>query len=207
MRKLTSAEQHKNTLLEYDRTSEKRTQVIDDESDYFSIDSQKWLNQEQRQKLKQKEAEIWQQKHGSRLNKKYNFDFAGRQIIEDVPDIYKDEELKAILESNNALKFKNQGSNIGDVANPNVPRPMYVEENPGKSTSGGSKLGSEKPLMLKIQDAQLQVMRDDGWCLTMHQPWASYLVSGIKVHEGRTWYSPHRGRLWIHAASKVSKSI
>ena len=37
----------------------------------------------------------------------------------------------------------------------------------------------------------------------MHQPWASYLVCGIKIHEGRTWYSPHRGRLWIHAASKV----
>ena len=46
-------------------------------------------------------------------------------------------------------------------------------------------------------------MRDDGWCLTMHQPWASYLISGIKMHEGRTWYSPHRGRLWIHAAAKV----
>ena len=36
----------------------------------------------------------------------------------------------------------------------------------------------------------------------MHQPWASYLISGIKVHEGRNWYSPHRGRLWIHAAAK-----
>ena len=46
-------------------------------------------------------------------------------------------------------------------------------------------------------------MSDDGWCLTMHQPWASYLVSGIKMHEGRTWYSSHRGRLWIHAAAKV----
>ncbi len=37
----------------------------------------------------------------------------------------------------------------------------------------------------------------------MHQPWASYLVAGIKIHEGRNWYSPHRGRLWIHAAAKV----
>ena len=56
---------------------------------------------------------------------------------------------------------------------------------------------------MRIQDSNLQVMRDDGWCLSMHQPWASYLVTGIKLHEGRTWYSPHRGRLWIHAASKV----
>lgn len=46
-------------------------------------------------------------------------------------------------------------------------------------------------------------MVDEGLCLTLHQPWASLLISGIKKHEGRTWYSSHRGRLWIHAASKV----
>ncbi|KZV26544.1 activating signal cointegrator 1-like [Dorcoceras hygrometricum] len=40
-------------------------------------------------------------------------------------------------------------------------------------------------------------------CLTMHQPWASLLVYGIKRIEGRSWPSPLRGRLWIHAASKV----
>ncbi|KAL6909609.1 hypothetical protein ACP4OV_001890 [Aristida adscensionis] len=40
-------------------------------------------------------------------------------------------------------------------------------------------------------------------CLTMHQPWASLLVQGIKRVEGRSWPSPITGRLWIHAASKV----
>ncbi|XP_021307431.1 uncharacterized protein LOC110431931 isoform X2 [Sorghum bicolor] len=40
-------------------------------------------------------------------------------------------------------------------------------------------------------------------CLTMHQPWASLLVHGIKRVEGRSWPSPITGRLWIHAASKV----
>ena len=59
------AEFHKNTLLEYDRTSEKRTQVIDDESDYFSVDNDKWLNQEQRKKLKDREKELYEQRHGS----------------------------------------------------------------------------------------------------------------------------------------------
>lgn len=47
------------------------------------------------------------------------------------------------------------------------------------------------------------VMRDtdDGVCLSMHQPWASLLVAGIKRHEGRVWGTNYRGRLWIHAAS------
>ncbi|GAU20547.1 hypothetical protein TSUD_32940 [Trifolium subterraneum] len=40
-------------------------------------------------------------------------------------------------------------------------------------------------------------------CITMHQPWASLLVYGIKRIEGRSWPSPITGRLWIHAAGKV----
>ena len=71
------------------------------------------------------------------------------------------------------------------------------------SPAWSSNTSSNNRNHMRIQDSNLQVMRDDGWCLSMHQPWASYLVTGIKLHEGRTWYSPHRGRLWIHAASKV----
>jgi len=55
---------------------------------------------------------------------------------------------------------------------------------------------------LRIQDKELMQMTDDGMCLSMHQPWASLLIRGIKMHEGRSWYTPHRGRLWIHAAAK-----
>ena len=40
---------------------------IDDESDYFASDSDKWLSKDQRQKLKEREKEIHEQKHGSRL--------------------------------------------------------------------------------------------------------------------------------------------
>ncbi|EPS69256.1 hypothetical protein M569_05514, partial [Genlisea aurea] len=43
-------------------------------------------------------------------------------------------------------------------------------------------------------------------CLTLHQPWASLLVYGIKRIEGRSWPAPVRGRLWIHAAGKVPEA-
>jgi activating signal cointegrator 1 len=39
-------------------------------------------------------------------------------------------------------------------------------------------------------------------CLSMHQPWASLLVEGIKKHEGRSWYTSTRGRLWISSTQK-----
>ncbi|PNH05405.1 Activating signal cointegrator 1 [Tetrabaena socialis] len=43
--------------------------------------------------------------------------------------------------------------------------------------------------------------------LSMHQPWASLLVFGVKRIEGRTWDSQHRGRLWIHATAKVQREM
>lgn len=51
--------------------------------------------------------------------------------------------------------------------------------------------------------AVTSIMRntDEGICLSMHQPWASLLVAGIKRHEGRVWGTTYRGRLWIHAAA------
>ncbi|CAG2065977.1 unnamed protein product, partial [Timema podura] len=54
----------------------------------------------------------------------------------------------------------------------------------------------------RVQDREFLEMCDEGYCLSMHQPWASLLVAGIKEHEGRTWYTAHRGRLWIAAGSK-----
>ena len=32
----------------------------------------------------------------------------------------------------------------------------------------------------RIQDNSLQEMKDEGYCLSMHQPWATLLVAGIK---------------------------
>ena len=38
--------------------------------------------------------------------------------------------------------------------------------------------------------------------ISLHQPWASLLVHGIKRIEGRAWSSEHRGQLWIHSTSQ-----
>ena len=39
-------------------------------------------------------------------------------------------------------------------------------------------------------------------CLSLHQPYASLLAYGLMRGEGRVWSTEHRGKLWIHAASK-----
>ena len=45
-------------------------------------------------------------------------------------------------------------------------------------------------------------INDRGMCISMHQPWASLVIEGIKRFEGREWTNDYRGILWIHAASK-----
>lgn len=40
------------------------------------------------------------------------------------------------------------------------------------------------------------------YCMSMHQPWASLLVHGIKRFEGRDWYTTYRGKLWIASTQK-----
>ncbi|CCW60192.1 unnamed protein product [Phytomonas sp. EM1] len=60
---------------------------------------------------------------------------------------------------------------------------------------------------LRFAPTPLMKLRDEGICLSMHQPWASLLIAGIKTHEGRVWSTNYRGRLWIHAATTQSSNI
>ena len=39
--------------------------------------------------------------------------------------------------------------------------------------------------------------------LSVRQPWASYLSSGLKTMELRSWSTRYRGWLWIHAGKKL----
>lgn len=43
-------------------------------------------------------------------------------------------------------------------------------------------------------------------CITLHQPWASLIVAGLKGYETRSWPTRHRGRLGIHAGRTVDRA-
>ena len=202
-----AAVDNKDRLLDYQANSAKRTQIIDDESDYFNVDSNKWLTPEQREAMKKKKEELQQEKHRSRLHRKITFDFAGRKVVEEEDqqdyNMNNDAEMMKLFK-NDAFSVEaeiKRRSEAGDIVNPNImrSRPMYDEVAGGLGAGGRGISGS----VSRVQDRELMEMSDDGMCLSMHQPWASLLVMGIKIHEGRTWYTQHRGRLWIHSGSKV----
>ncbi|XP_035484596.1 activating signal cointegrator 1 isoform X1 [Scophthalmus maximus] len=219
---LEKALQHKDKLLEYDKNSVRRTQVLDDESDYFATESNQWLSPGEREKLRKKEEELRELRHASRKDRKITLDFAGRQVLDEgsnLDEYYNklDETLKAMNNDNMSKSPKyseRQGGRqtLGELVNPNITQsaPEWVNvgssEKSRRNTEKGKSLavdkGGDGRNRLRLQDKELQEMADGGWCLSMHQPWASLLVKGIKKVEGRTWYTSHRGRLWIAAAAK-----
>ncbi|XP_005393810.1 PREDICTED: activating signal cointegrator 1 [Chinchilla lanigera] len=216
---LEKAIKHKDKLLEFDRTSIRRTQVIDDESDYFASDSNQWLSKIERETLQKREEELRELRHASRLSKKITIDFAGRKILEEENPLAEyhsrlDETIQAIASGTLYQPLMRSGryseEPLGVLVNPNLYQspPQWVDHTGATSQkkafhSAGS--GLESSLyqhQLRIQDEEFQEGFDGGWCLSMHQPWASLLVRGIKRVEGRSWYTPHRGRLWIAATGK-----
>ena len=51
--------------------------------DYFSVDSNRWLSEKEREKLRSKEEGLRKIKHASRRNQSITLDFAGRKVMED----------------------------------------------------------------------------------------------------------------------------
>eukprot|EP00112_Aurelia_sp_Birch-Aquarium-sp1_P004748 Seg154.6 transcript_id=Seg154.6/GoldUCD/mRNA.D3Y31 product="Activating signal cointegrator 1" protein_id=Seg154.6/GoldUCD/D3Y31 len=207
---LEKAKALKDKLIHFDRTSARRTKVIDDQADYYSADS-KWLTKKQKTVAKKKESEFADQKHQSRLNRKYVLDFAGREVREDIPmNTYMpptdEEDVEFYMEIEN--RGENQNVSLPAVSNVNpkikTTAPTFTElNNTIKLYNGPSNPKQNARSSLRIQDDDIQKISDNGLCLSMHQPWASLLVMGIKTVEGRSWYTPHRGRLWIASTAKL----
>ncbi|XP_065912822.1 activating signal cointegrator 1-like isoform X2 [Dysidea avara] len=202
--RLLQAQQHKDKLLNYDQTSSHRTKVIDDESDYFSVDANRWLSATERDALSRKEAELLEAKYRSRRDRKVVLDFAGRRVIEEEDHIDMYDGQHVTMGSPDKKHINSTTTTTDGISNPNIPvkPPQFIATQvhsfPGNSTSPNS----INATIVRLQDNALQQMKDEGKCLSMHQPWASLLVMGIKKHEGRVWYTPHRGRLWIAATRK-----
>uniref|UniRef100_A0A224Z5K4 Protein containing ASCH and zf-C2HC5 domain n=1 Tax=Rhipicephalus zambeziensis TaxID=60191 RepID=A0A224Z5K4_9ACAR len=213
---LAKAIEHKNRLLEYDRTSERRTLVIDDNSDYYSSDN-KWLTLEQREMIRKKEQELRAEQHASRRQQKVTLDFAGRQVVKEDPQ---HASIQSLLQSlvapmaetniNDRVCREVESTHFMDPAL-DMPPPEYMPSGALRAPKRNHPMGDNslvctssngQVLSSRIQDRALMEMSDDGFALSVQQPFAGLLVAGIKKHEGRAWFTTYRGRLWIHAASR-----
>ena len=185
-------------LLEFEKSvNSPPNYVVDDEEENLS--SNQWLSQEKREALAKFEEEIHQKKHKSRLENKIVLDIAGGKVV-DIRNQYPSNDSCRNNASTVAHVQKNERNE--ESCNPMVdPRlkvspPRFIT--PSQSDTVRSKEVDEptSPIThpLRVQDDRLQYVVDGGVCLSLHQPWASLLVYGIKMLEGRNWYTSHRGK-------------
>ncbi|XP_065576282.1 activating signal cointegrator 1-like [Artemia franciscana] len=175
---LNKAVEHKNKLLEYDRTCERRTHVIDDESDYYSSRN-KWLSASERAKIEKREKEIQELRYGPKKAMKLTIDFAGRRVIEEQPEIHKIDLEAEFGSTSEKKKWEETFAEEDEYRENQLPRLTFEDSGILKPTKEKPLTGQKTPVS-RLQDSDLQVMSDDGMCLSMHQPYASLLVAGIK---------------------------
>ncbi|KAI4468412.1 thyroid receptor interacting protein related [Holotrichia oblita] len=163
------------TVVRWYRYDLIKNKVYDDQNDYFDVNS-KWSSKDENVKLKKKHASLYSSMHKSRRDMKVALDFASRTAVLDDDD-YRKNKKNLMMDETTVCESKT------------------IE----KITSENKDSKSSK---YRIANNEFLESVDQGMCLSMHQPWASLLVAGIKIHEGRMWKTDHRGRLWIAAAAK-----
>ncbi|KAH8851387.1 Activating signal cointegrator 1 [Schistosoma japonicum] len=220
---LINALSNRDKLLEFDATSAKRTRVIDDELDYFAteggVGSAAWLSPEVREKVTQRVMELRAQRHGHRLQSaRMCIDLEkGSVIEEDTKDeatgkLYNpnQEEMDEFFKSS-AISNVNQSSGdrqkTVDSSVSEITLPTFIPQPINGNTANTDQTPvimalNQSTSLLRIQDDESRQLVDEGYCLSLHQPWASLLVRGIKLEEGRTWYTPYRGCLWIASTAR-----
>uniref|UniRef100_A0A7N0U9Y9 Activating signal cointegrator 1 n=1 Tax=Kalanchoe fedtschenkoi TaxID=63787 RepID=A0A7N0U9Y9_KALFE len=81
------AEAFAKRLVEYDRNSAARTTVIDDQSDYYEIESNSWLSTEEKELLIKKRADIEEAERAKKSKVIMTFDLVGRKVLINEDDV------------------------------------------------------------------------------------------------------------------------
>lgn len=136
-----AAEAYAKRLVDYDRNSAARTTVIDDQSDYYEIEGNSWLSNEEKQLLRKKQEETEEAELAKRNKVVVTFDLVGRKVILNRDEV---EELES---ENRLLRPLDEGDREVNRIKPNPSlriQPVFVDPGPirkpakGKQSNKGS---------------------------------------------------------------------
>ncbi|KAM3175609.1 hypothetical protein ACTXT7_008195 [Hymenolepis weldensis] len=212
--RLVKALVQRDRLLHFDATTAKRTRVIDDEVDYFVSEgggggAALWLDPQTRARVARRVEELRAQRRAlrSQAARALTINFTNMTVSEQhtcSAQVLPTDEDFALLAPSAIDKSNSMG-----ISDPflNVSVPQFIPPPGGSNLTEGrvrdaKRQQQQQQQRSRVQDTDQQKIEDRGFCLSMHQPWASLLVRGVKIHEGRSWYSAHRGPLWIAAAAR-----
>lgn len=204
------AVENRNRLIKTDQMGLSKNQVFDDQNDYFDIHG-KWQSEDEKGSLKAQYQNYHERVHKSRNDLKLALNFASRTVTleNNEHEKFKTNLMRGVnkLLDNSEGRFPpnlfhgDKGRLVSDIVQL---MKTQKQNNISHELSSGidQVISNVAPIKYRTANSDFMETVDKGLCLSMHQPWASLLVAGIKVHEGRTWSSDHRGRLWIAAAAK-----
>ncbi|KAJ6418394.1 hypothetical protein OIU84_001714 [Salix udensis] len=136
-----AAEAYAKRLVDYDRNSAARTTVIDDQSDYYEIEGNSWLSNEEKKLLRKKQEETEEAEQAKRNKVVVTFDLVGRKVILNRDEV---EELES---ENRLLRPLDEGDREVNRIKPNPSlriQPVFVDPGPirkpakGKQSNKGS---------------------------------------------------------------------
>ncbi|KAF9671476.1 hypothetical protein SADUNF_Sadunf12G0051700 [Salix dunnii] len=136
-----AAEAYAKRLVDYDRNSAARTTVIDDQSDYYEIEGNSWLSNEEKQLLRKKQEETEEAELAKRNKVVVTFDLVGRKVILNRDEV---EELES---ENRLLRPLDEGDREANRIKPNPSlriQPVFLDPGPirkpakGKQSNKGS---------------------------------------------------------------------
>lgn len=179
---IENATEHKNKLLEFERTSEKRTIVIDDEMDYFDLTRENWLSNEKRQELKDKVDKLHEDKY--EIDRRYELDFDTRQVVEvAIPKIKDLGEEVSKLKEETVFKSDYEIVDFKDIlANEPELTPYYCENNStnkpdqkknksNKNQKSNKQLNRILPsidiVRNRLQNSEIFESKDEGFALSI----------------------------------------
>jgi hypothetical protein len=215
---LMTALERRDKLLEFDKAHTQRTVVHDEQTDYYESDVNQWLSEDEKKIRKEKEEKLKSLKEKTKTNT-YTIDFTGRRVFEEtdktqeeISNVLKELQIsKTVIErvapspmvgpkqisfkesKLNVLKSTDNTNSISRVQDDYFGMDLVVEE---------QKFVEDKDVPDIIYENPSKDETDSGKCLSMHQPWASMLIQGMKRHEGRFWETEYRGRLWIASTAQ-----
>ncbi|XP_010550636.1 PREDICTED: activating signal cointegrator 1 [Tarenaya hassleriana] len=138
----SAAEAYAKRLVEYDRNSAARTTVIDDQSDYYEIEGNSWLSNEEKELLRKKREEIEEAERAKRSKVVMTFDLVGRKVLLNEDDLSELESKNRILGPPDKKEVNRIKPNPTARLIPIFMDPGPTDKKPSRSSSSKNRTGN-----------------------------------------------------------------
>ncbi|XP_050377634.1 uncharacterized protein C1A6.01c [Argentina anserina] len=181
-----AAEAYAKRLVEYDRDSAARTTVIDDQSDYFEIEGNSWLSQEEKKLLTEKREQIEEAEKAKRKRVVVTFDLFGRKVL------LNEDKLSELESESLTLKPLDEREVNRIKPNPSLKvQPLFVDPGPRNKPVVKGRKENKKPtkglcleITGRVQHVSNDLMADDQLEATSNEDFSQGpSVSGVVLDD------------------------